>query len=163
MPKTPKDNPIVPLNLPAAALSLRQGPRGAEVYDTLRRKWLMLTPEEWVRQNFVHYLHTECGYPMSMMANEVAIRLNDTLKRCDTVVYSPALRPMAIVEYKAPDVQLTREVFEQIIRYNIVLDVDHLIISNGLCHYCCRVSRDGARPKVEFLDRIPEYGELSGD
>lgn len=161
MPKSPKDTPIVALNLPAAPLSLRHGPRGAEVYDVLRRKWLVLTPEEWVRQNFVHFLSSECGYPMTMMANEVAIRLNDTLKRCDTVVYSPTLRPIAIVEYKAPDVQLTRGVFEQIIRYNIVLGVDYLIISNGLSHYCCRVLREGERPRVVFLESVPGWDILN--
>ena len=161
MPRTPHANPAVRLNLPPAPLQMRGGPKGVEIWDVLRRRWLLLTPEEWVRQNFVHYLNASCRVPLSLMANEVAIRLNETSKRCDTVIYTSALRPLAIVEYKAPEVALTREVFEQIVRYNIVLRVRYLIVSNGLCHYCCRVEYEGERPRISFMPEIPLYTDMA--
>ena len=99
----------------------------------------MLTPEEWVRQHFVHYLMTEKNYPSSLLANEVSLHLNGLSKRCDTVVYNTYLEPIAIAEYKAATVPITRAVFEQILRYYIAFRVQYLIVSNGLVHYCCRI------------------------
>ncbi len=140
------------LNLPPADIPLRRTDRGMEVYDPLRRKWLCLTPEEWVRQNFTAFLRSSLGVPASRMANEISIRLNGTLKRCDTVIYAPDLTPLAIVEYKAPMISLTRGVFDQIARYNLVLSTPYLIVSNGLTHYC--MSRSG------LLAAIPTYAEM---
>lgn len=150
--------PPPPLNLPPAGLSLRSGAKGVEVYDILRAKWIVLTPEEWVRQHFVHYLTEHLGFPPSMMANEVGITLNSTSRRCDTVVYTRALEPLMIVEYKAPTVRIDREVFDQIIRYNIVLRVPYLVVSNGMSHYCLRV--DASKQKCEMLTSIPLYEAL---
>ncbi len=146
------------LNLPEAQLQLRRDPDGTvRVYDPLRRAWLVVTPEEWVRQHFVNFLIAERGYPSSRVANEVSIRLNNTLKRCDTVIYSPSLQPIAIVEYKAPEITVTPRVFEQIARYNIVLNVRVLIVSNGLHHYACRINPDGS---YTFLRDIPRWEEI---
>ena len=146
------------LNLPEARLQLRRDPDGnVRVYDPLRRAWLVVTPEEWVRQHFVNYLISSRGYPASRIANEVTIRLNNTVKRCDTVVYDPSLKPVAIVEYKAPEVAVTPRVFEQIARYNIVLNVGILIVSNGMHHYACHVSPDGT---FTFLRDIPRWEEI---
>ena len=89
------------------------------------------------------------------MANEVQLKLNGMSRRCDTVVYDRTLRPRVIVEYKAPTVNITQQVFEQICRYNMVLQVDYLIVSNGLAHYCCKV--DHATHTHTFLKEIPEY------
>lgn len=150
--------PPPPLNLPPADLSLRSGRKGVEVYDVLRGKWVVLTPEEWVRQHFVHYLTGHLGYPAAMMANEVGINLNSTSRRCDTVVYTPSLEPLMIVEYKAPSVKIDRVVFEQIVRYNIVLQVPYLMVSNGMSHYCMKV--DAATHKCELLTCIPAYANL---
>lgn len=149
------------LNLPPAPLRLRRGPKGVEVHDPIRSKWLVLTPEEWVRQHFVCYLTTDRQMPRTMVANEMGITLNSTSKRCDTVIYAPDLRPVAIVEYKAPSVRITREVFDQIVRYNIVLKVRYLIVSNGLSHYCCRVDYEDAR--CSFIEGIPTYPEMLAD
>jgi len=146
------------LNLPPAELLLRPGRKGVEVYDMLRCKWVVLTSEEWVRQYFVHYLNGCLGFPTSMMANEVGITLNHTSRRCDTVVYSSALEPLMIVEYKAPSVKIDRGVFEQVVRYNIVLRVPYLVVSNGMKHYCMRV--DAATRKCEMLTDIPVYNSL---
>ena len=93
------------------------------------------------------------------MANEVAITLNGMNRRCDTVVYDKTLRPRIIIEYKAPKVKITKDVFAQISRYNLVLRVDYLIISNGMQHYCCRMDYD--RQDFTFLSEIPEYAELT--
>jgi len=150
--------PPPPLNLPPADLALRSGTKGVEVHDMLRGKWVVLTPEEWVRQHFVHYLAEHLGFPPSMMANEVGITLNSTSRRCDTVVYTSALEPLMIVEYKAPTVRIGREVFEQIVRYNIVLKVPYLVVSNGMNHYCMKVNADTRR--CEMLTEIPAYEYL---
>lgn len=146
------------LNLPPADLALRPGSKGVEVYDVLRGKWLVLTHEEWVRQHFVHYMIGRLGFPRSLMANEVAISLNATSRRCDTVVYSRSLSPLMIVEYKSPRVEIGRAVFDQVVRYNIVLKVPYLVVSNGMRHYCVKV--DVSSGKCELTDRIPTYGEL---
>ncbi|MBD5355227.1 MAG: type I restriction enzyme HsdR N-terminal domain-containing protein [Bacteroides sp.] len=150
---------IVPLNLPTCPLRLRHALRGDEIFDPLRVKWLMLTPEEWVRQNFTAFLRTILGYPATLMANEIAITLNGTSKRCDTVVYDRCGSPLMIVEYKAPSVRLTQEVFDQIARYSLALRVPYLTVSNGLHHYCCRI--DPATRRYTFLREIPDYQSIN--
>lgn len=149
---------IQPLNLPTAPVRLRHGKRGDEIFDPLRGKWLVLTPEEWVRQNFTAWIISSFGYPAGLMANEIALNLNGTSKRCDTVVYNRAAQPIMIIEYKAPHVPITQAVFEQIARYNIVLKVRYLIVSNGLHHYCCIL--DSESGKYKFLKEIPTYDSL---
>lgn len=151
-------NPMCPLNLPPAPLSISKQRGRVVVFDVLRRKHVALTPEEWVRQHFIHYLITEKGYPAALMGNEVPITLNGMSRRCDSVLYDTSLRPRIIMEYKAPDVPLTQKVFDQISRYNIVMRVDYLIISNGLTHYCCRM--DYENNTYQFLREIPEYKDL---
>lgn len=129
------------------------------VFDPLRRKWVVVTPEEMVRQHFVEYLVGHLGYPPSLMANEVGIRLNGTLRRCDTVVWQrgTAGAPLMIVEYKAPEVALTAKVFEQISRYCIALRTPYLVVTNGMKTYCCKVESDGT---VSALPSVPEYQSL---
>lgn len=129
------------------------------IFDEQRRKYVALTPEEWVRQHFVSFLRRFRGYPQGLVANETQIDLNGTRKRCDTVVYDKALHPLMIVEYKAPTVAITQATFDQITRYNMVLHVRYLTVSNGLSHYCCRIDYD--RQTYSFLDDIPPYSELS--
>lgn len=149
------------LNLPPAALELRRGEKGVEVMDVLRRRWIGVTAEEWVRQHFVHFLIDRLGYRPSFMANEMAIELNGMSRRCDTVVFSPGLKPVMIVEYKAPGVAISQKVLDQAARYNVVLQVPYLVLSNGLKHYCFRVERaDDGRPRCT-LTALPEYEQLS--
>lgn len=132
------------------------------VYDPLRKKYVALTPEEWVRQHFVAHLVADLGFQESLLANEVAITLNGTSRRCDTVVYSRrGLRPLAIVEYKAPRVAISQKVFDQISRYNMVLRVPWLIVSNGLGHYCCRVDYESGR--CVFVKELPRYDEVDAE
>ncbi len=128
------------------------------IYDTLRRKYVKLTPEEWVRQHFVHMLVERKGYPGALMANEVALKVGEKQLRADTVLYDSRLRPRMIVEYKAPHVAITQAVFDQIATYNLLLRVDYLVVSNGLSHYCCRMDYEGRQ--YRYLQDIPLYAEL---
>lgn len=146
------------LNLPACELRLRDEGGRATVFDALRGKWVALTPEEWVRQNFVSYLIRCKSYPAGLIANEVELRVGDKRVRCDSVVYDNQLRPRMIIEYKAPEVALTRHVFDQAMAYNTVLHADWLVVSNGLRHACCKIDYPG-RSWV-FVDYIPDYAEI---
>ena len=149
---------MLALNLPPYETKITEREGKRQILDILRRSFVALTPEEWVRQHFVHYLINHKGYPQSLMGNEVQLKLNGMSRRCDTVVYDRTLRPRVIVEYKAPTVNITQQVFEQICRYNMVLQVDYLIVSNGLAHYCCKV--DHATRTHTFLKEIPEYSQI---
>ena len=146
------------LNLPPFDKKIIEKDGKPFILDVIRRQYVALTPEEWVRQHFVHFLIDDRGFPQSLMANEVQLKLNGMSRRCDTVVYDRTLRPRVIIEYKAPTVNITRKVFDQICRYNMVLRVDYLIVSNGLVHYCCKVDYDAR--SYTFLSEIPDYGQV---
>lgn len=146
------------LNLPPSSFKIVNRGGKDVIFDVLRRKYVALTPEEWVRQHFTHYLLEQKGYPKGLLANEVQLRLNGTTKRCDTVLYDRDLTARMIVEYKAPTVEITQAVFDQIMRYNSVLHVEYLVVSNGLKHYCCRI--DYATCSSVFLPDIPDYTSL---
>ncbi|GAB6120642.1 type I restriction enzyme HsdR N-terminal domain-containing protein [Dysgonomonas termitidis] len=149
---------MLDLNLPPFNINVKKTDGRLSVFDRLRRKFVTLTPEEWVRQHFINYLITEKGYPQALIANEIQINLNNQKRRCDSVVYDKTISPLVIVEYKSPDVEITQAVFDQIVRYNIVLKVKYLIVSNGLSHYCCRM--DYSTQTFEYLADIPTYTEL---
>ncbi|MCQ2059163.1 MAG: type I restriction enzyme HsdR N-terminal domain-containing protein [Bacteroidaceae bacterium] len=129
-----------------------------QIFDPLRGKYVALTPEENVRQHFISFLTESLGYPRALMQNEVSIALNGLKKRCDTVVYSKSLVPLVIIEYKAPSVQITEKVFNQIARYNFALRVQYLIVSNGSESYCARMDNDFSN--WVFLDHIPDYSTI---
>lgn len=151
-----KNSSMQPLNLPPFDAKTRSANGKIQIFDILRNKFVALTPEEWVRQHFVHYMIKDKGYPQALMANEVAVSLNGMSRRCDTVVYSQkGLKPYIIIEYKAPSVEITQKVFNQICRYNMVLEVEYLIVSNGLKHYCCRI--DIKKGEYAFLSDIPPF------
>lgn len=150
---------MIELNLPSFDVKVKKTEDSVYIWDKLRRKYIVLTPEEWVRQHFINYLTTEKGYPEALIANEQQIILNNCKRRCDSIVYDNKLRPVVIVEYKAPDVKITQEVFNQIARYNIVLRVGFLIVSNGIEHYCCRV--DYENQSINYLKEIPPYVEVT--
>ena len=148
-----------PLNLPPYNINIKNVNGKTKVLDILRKKFVALTPEEWVRQHFVHYMVEHKGYPSTLMANEVAVTLNGMSRRCDTVVYRQhGLRPYIIIEYKAPSVEITQKVFDQICRYNMVLEVEYLIVSNGMRHYCCKM--DTEKGEYTFLSDIPPFGTI---
>lgn len=146
------------LNLPKTNLRItKQGDKYA-VFDILRKRYVRLTPEEWVRQHFVHFLMEHKGFPAARMANEVGITLNQTSKRCDTVCYDRNTRPLVIVEYKAPHIALSQETLDQICRYNMVLRVPYMMLSNGMQHLCIEV--DYEKGGYRFLDDIPLWSQL---
>lgn len=151
---------LAPLNLPRFDIRVRRDEDsrrdGLEVFDPLRGRWVALTPEEWVRQHFVNFLITQRAFPQMLMANEVSLTFNSMHRRADTMVYTRALKPLCIVEYKAPEVAITQKVFDQIARYNSVIEAPYLIVSNGLHHYCCRYTSEG----YSFLPDIPPYSEM---
>lgn len=150
---------MLPLNLPRYDTKMCEQDGKPHILDPLRKCYVALTPEEWVRQHFVNFLCSFKGFPAALMANEVQIMLNGMKRRCDTVVYDKGLKPRAIIEYKAPTVKITKEVFAQISRYNLILKVDYLIISNGITHYCCKM--DYEKNCYRFLQEIPEYSAMT--
>ena len=149
---------MLSLNLPTFAAKVKEKDGKHFIFDTVRRKFVALTPEEWVRQHFVNYLISDKGYPKELLANEVPLKLNGTSKRCDTVAYNRFLTPLMIVEYKAPHIEITSSVFDQIVRYNMVLHVRYLAVSNGISHFCCKIDYENLT--YSFLEGIPEYDVL---
>lgn len=149
---------MLALNLPPYPFKISNKEGKIYIFDMLRKKYVALTPEEWVRQHFTHYLLEHKGYPQGLLANEIQLNLNGTKKRCDTVLYNRNLTAKMIVEYKAPNINITQAVFDQITRYNMVLKVDYLIVTNGINHYCCHI--DYATHSYHFLPEIPNYNEL---
>ena len=129
------------------------------IFDPLRGKFVALTPEEWVRSHFTAWLTGSLGYPAALMANEVSLTLNGTARRCDTVLFNrEGLTPRMIIEYKAPHIEITQKVFDQIARYNMVLRAPYLVVSNGLRHFCLAV--DHSANTARFLPDLPPYSRL---
>lgn len=150
---------LPPLNLPPCRLKVRRTEGGLSVFDPLRRRYVALTPEEYVRQHFVNWMIAGLHYPASIMANELGVEFNGMRRRCDTVVWRPDRRPLIIAEFKAPTVKITQKTFDQIVNYNSVLRAGYLIVSNGLEHFCCQMDYEGA--SYEFLPQVPDYAEIS--
>ena len=149
---------MIPLNLPDYEIKLSGTPTKPTIFDILRRKYVALTPEEWVRQHFVNYLIHHKGYPQLLMANEVALSIGDKSLRADSVLYDRDLKPQMILEYKAPTIALTQKVFDQITVYNMLLHVDYLVVSNGLQHICCKMNYTDN--SYTFLSDLPHYTEI---
>jgi hypothetical protein len=146
------------LNLPEYNIKLQRDNELIKIYDRLRKKYVALTPEEWVRQHFIEYLINDKHYPEGLMANEVGLTLNGTARRCDSIVANKSGAPIVIIEYKAPTVSITQAVFDQIVRYNMVLQARYLMVSNGMVHYCCAI--DYESHSYKFLKEIPDYSEI---
>ncbi len=146
------------LNLPARDFKLKKEKETVFIFDELRRKYVTLTPEEWVRQNFVAFLIKDKGFPPGLMGNEISLEQNGIKRRCDTLIADKYGVPFIIVEYKAPFITITQSVFDQIARYNMVMRAKYLIVSNGIQHFCCHI--DYAANTYRFLQDIPDFGEL---
>ncbi|MCF6170892.1 MAG: type I restriction enzyme HsdR N-terminal domain-containing protein [Bacteroidales bacterium] len=148
------------LNLPETPLKTRQNPQGkTEVFDAIRKKYVALQPEEWVRQQFIGFLIHHKNYPASLIAIEKGLAINGLQKRFDAVVFNRNGRPVVLIEFKAPQVKLDDTTFRQVAAYNLNMRVNYLIISNGLMHYCCEM--DYEKNSFRFLKDIPGYGGLS--
>lgn len=149
---------MIQLNLPDYPIRLSGTQEHPSIFDILRRKYVALTPEEWVRQHFIHFLINQKNYPATLLANEIKLRVGNKTLRADSVLYDRELRPRMIIEYKAPHIPITQKVFDQISTYNMLLHVDYLVISNGLQHYCCKMDYDNQ--KYLFLEDIPDYQNI---
>lgn len=148
-----------PLNLPTYSFNIKLRGQRELIFDVFRRGWFLLTPEEWVRQNFARYLCEELGYPGSLLLLEQTISLNQLTRRCDIVVYNRMGQPVILVECKAPEVGLTQKTFDQIARYNMVLGVNLLLVTNGLNHYCIKIEPQTSA--YSFLRDIPPFLSLA--
>lgn len=146
------------LKYPTFNIKVKREGQKALVFDEIRKKWLVLTPEEWVRQHLVNYLITTKNFPKSLLSLEKEIDLNGTKKRYDLVVYNSRLIPIVLVECKAPDILLTEEVAEQALRYNLKLGVNYLLITNGLREMIFRI----ADSKIKSVEELPDFSQLNG-
>ena len=143
------------LNLPIAALKTKLVEGTTQVFDQVRKKYLVLTPEEWVRQHFIHYLNQERNYPLGLMGVEKMVKYNGMQTRADIVLYAADGKPNMIVECKASNVKITQDAFNQIAKYNFKLQVPFLVVTNGIQHFCCQM--DYETNGVKFLEEIPSY------
>ena len=149
------------LNLPEYKLKLRKENNKPFVFDIFRKKYVSLTPEEWVRQQFAQYLINELDYPPNLIATEYSLKINLLSKRCDIVAFNRKGEPVVIVECKSPTVNITQDVFDQIATYNMNLNVKILIVTNGLKHYCCIADKNNS--SYTFLEDIPKYKTVCED
>jgi predicted type IV restriction endonuclease len=148
------------LNLPEISARIRAGESGRqEIFDEVRRKYVKLTPEEWVRQHFLLYMISQLGYPASLIVVEAALKYNNLLKRFDILAYRKDGTPCLVVECKAPSVEITQSVFDQVAMYNMTLQVDYLAVTNGLVHYTSKI--DHVARTYSFLKEIPSFSLLN--
>ncbi|HOE04636.1 MAG TPA: type I restriction enzyme HsdR N-terminal domain-containing protein [Bacteroidales bacterium] len=147
-----------PLNLPPVELMLRNNNQRVEVFDIFRKRYVTCTPEEWVRQHLLHFLIQHRRYPEALIAVEKSLNINGLHRRFDAVVFNREAQPILVVECKAPAVNLTQPVFDQICAYNSKLNVEYLLISNGLQHVCLKKNHAG---NFGFLHDIPEYSVIT--
>jgi len=139
------------------AIKIKEEDNSTFIFDPVRKKWLLLTPEEWVRQNFVMYLNNYLHFPLSLMETEKQFKLFNTIKRADIVLNNNKLKPIVVVECKAPEIKLDKEVFDQAINYNMAINADYIYISNGLKHFAI----DMKSGKPQFMDYMPDYNTLT--
>ncbi len=146
------------LNLPGAELRIRNNMGKQEVFDSIRKKFVALTPEEWVRQHFIHYLTDHLNVPRSLIAVEAPLHYHRLKKRSDILVYGKDGAPCLIVECKAPEVPVTQAVFDQVAMYNRELKVPYLAVTNGMVHFACFI--DHGSGKIVFLKEIPMFEQM---
>ena len=145
------------LNLPDADLRIKETGENRHVFDVVRRQFVTLTPEEWVRQHFLHFIIRDKHYPASLIGVEMLVKVNNLSQRADLVVYSREGKPWMIIECKAPAVQMDENVFYQAARYNLPLQVQYFVVTNGLEHYCLHFNGSG----FDYLEDLPEYPDVT--
>jgi len=144
-----------PLNLPTYKFKIKSTKNKYFIFDIVRKKYVSLTPEEWVRQHIIHFLIEEKNYPISLIAIEKKLTINKLTKRTDILVFTSEGLPHIIVECKAPSIKITQDTFDQIARYNLKLEANYLITTNGLEHFYCKM--DNENEQYIFLKNIPNY------
>lgn len=150
------------LNFPEYNFKLQKASadgQSIKIFDIVRKKFVVLNPEEWVRQHLLHFMMSEKGYPLSLLSVEKKLTLNGLTKRTDIVAYGKTHVPILLVECKAPQIPINQQVFDQAARYNMVLGVDYYVLSNGMETYCCKVNRE--EESYRFLTDFPQFTELS--
>ncbi len=147
------------LNFPSFEFKIRTINYRQEIYDPVRHKYVVLTPEEWVRQHLILYLSLIKKFPLSVMGVEKQLMLNKQPKRFDLVIFSRNGSPYLLVECKAPGVEITEKAFDQAARYNMLLKAEYFFITNGLDHYTCRI--DYENKQYIFIEDIPQFDEIS--
>tara|TARA_B100001029_G_C14997517_1_gene415965 strand:+ start:664 stop:1122 length:459 start_codon:yes stop_codon:yes gene_type:complete len=146
------------LNLPIYKLKMKIVNETTQIFDEVRKKYLKLTPEEWVRQNFIKYLNIEKNYPSGLIGVEKIVKYNNLKTRADIILYNANGEAEMIVECKSPKIKITQDAFYQIAKYNFQLRVKYLIVTNGNKHYCCKM--DYEKNKINFLKQIPNFSCL---
>jgi type I site-specific restriction-modification system R (restriction) subunit len=146
---------LTPLNLPQVKLKLTQKGEKLFVWDDFRMKQVVLTPEEWVRQHFLHFLVNDKAVPKNLIAVEQGIQVNTLTRRCDAVIYNREGAPLAIVECKAPEIALTEKTLHQIAQYNFKLRVNYLILTNGIQTVVAFVNME--KKTIEYLEEVPRF------
>lgn len=145
---------MLKLNLPEFNFTIKKKGVGLYIFDSIRGKYIRLTPEEWVRQNIVQYFVLFLFYPKGLIAIEKQMKIGNIFKRFDVVIFNPEMKPLVLIECKAPNIDLNQEVFDQIFVYNKTIKSKHLVITNGLKHYCFSNDEYG---KIKFLNDFPAY------
>lgn len=143
------------LNLPEFECKIEKLNDKLVIFDFIRKKYVVLTPEEWVRQHFVHFLVTRFHYPKSLIRLEGGLRYNTLARRSDIVVYDRRAKPYMIIECKAASVNISQKVFKQVAAYNKTLGANFIVVTNGLVHFCCEI--DHVNGNYQFLDAIPSF------
>ena len=146
---------MIKLNLPSYSFKFKNRENKLYIFDKFRKKYVVLTPEEWVRQNFITFLTEEKKYPNTLIGIEKEFKINNLSKRFDILVFDKSGLPNIIVECKAPQIKITQDTFDQIARYNLNFDAKYVIVTNGLEHFFC--SLDHINKKYNFLRDIPAY------
>ena len=143
------------LNFPTYSFRLKNSENNTHIFDVIRKKFVVLQPEEWVRQHCIQYLLQEKNYPISLIAVEKQLKINKRVKRTDIIVYNKQGTPEILIECKAPSVKITQTTFDQIARYNLSANSNFLMVTNGLAHYFCQIDTD--KETYIFLEDIPSY------
>ncbi|MDD4993840.1 MAG: type I restriction enzyme HsdR N-terminal domain-containing protein [Paludibacter sp.] len=149
---------MLQLNLPEYNFRIKKQDNKLLIFDSQRKRYVSLTPEEWVRQHFVRFLIETKGYPAALLAIEKQLNMNGMKKRCDAILYNIDGNPVLIIELKAPNVPISQATFDQVAVYNAKLQVNFFMISNGIEHFCCKVNPETAR--YEYFPEIPNYNQL---
>ena len=146
---------MLDLNLPKYDFKVKSERGKKKIFDSVRKQFISLTPEEWVRQHFIHFLNQEKGFPLSLMGVEYPLQYNGMNKRADIICFQKEGKPMLLVECKSANVPISQKVFDQIARYNFHLRVPFLVVTNGLQHFCCEMNYE--ENSYRFLEEIPVF------
>ncbi len=141
------------LSFPQYTFKVKTDDGKQQIFDELRRKFVALTPEEWVRQHVIKYLMTEKGYPPLLIAVEKSIKINGLSRRCDIICYNSKGEVLMIVECKAPEVKITQETFDQVVKYHLSINTKSIVVTNGIKHYVCLIKGK----EYDFLEEIPVF------